>query len=73
MRAAALGTKEEWSGYDASVRQYEAEAIEQGYSSDLESLRKLARHTVSTSWIKIDEQGGLWLSPRMGDPGRRLD
>jgi hypothetical protein len=66
VRATALGTREEWSGYGANVRQYEAEAIAQGYSSDLESLRKLARHTVSTSWIKMDERGGLWLSPRDG-------
>jgi len=72
VRAAALGTKEEWSGYDASVRQYEAEAVGQGYSSDLESLRKFARHTVSTSWIKMDERGGLWLSPRDGRFGAKV-
>jgi hypothetical protein len=66
VRAAALGTKEEWSGYEASVRQYEADAVEQGYSSDLESVRKLAQRTVTKSWITMDENGGLWLSPRDG-------
>jgi hypothetical protein len=72
VRAAALGTKEEWSGYDANIRQYEAEAIAQGYSPDLESLRKLARQTVSSSWIRMDEQGGLWLRPQDGSTGAKV-
>ena len=42
MRANSLGTKEEWSGYDTSVRQYEAEAVEQGYAKDVDSLRTSA-------------------------------
>lgn len=66
VRANLLGTREEWSGYDASVRQYETEAIGQGYTRDLESLRKLAPSAVSKSWITMDVQGGLWLSPRDG-------
>lgn len=72
VRATALGTKEEWSGYEASVRQYEADAIEQGYSSDLESLRKLAQRTVSRSWITMDEQGGVLLRPRDGQSGAKV-
>jgi hypothetical protein len=71
-RASALGTKEEWSGYDTTVRQYEAEAVGHGYASDLESLRKLPRRTVATSWIKMDERGGLWLSPRDGRSGAKV-
>ncbi len=39
-RANALGTREEWSGYGFSLHRYEAEAVEQGYASDLDSLRK---------------------------------
>lgn len=66
VRANALGTKEEWSGYDASVRQYEAEAVEQGYTRDRDSFRKLAQRTVSQSWITMDERGGVWLHPRDG-------
>ncbi len=65
-RANALGTKEEWSGYGSSVRQYEAEALEQGLASDRESLHTLAERMVGKSWITMDEQGGLWLSPRDG-------
>jgi hypothetical protein len=66
VRANALGTPEEWSGYDASVRQYEAEAIEQGDVSDSDSLRSFAHQTVSKSWITMDDQGGLWLRARDG-------
>jgi len=66
VRANSLGTKEEWSGYDTSVRQYEAEAIEQDYAKDVDSLRHLARTTISHSWITMDDQGGMWLSPRDG-------
>jgi len=65
-RANSLGTKEEWFGYDASVRQYEAEAVEQGYVSDLESLHNIAQRTVSKSWITMDDKGGMWLTPRDG-------
>ncbi len=65
-RANALGTKEEWSGYDLSVRRYEAEAVEQGYASDLESLRNLTRRTVYHSRITMDENGGMWLNPQQG-------
>ncbi len=35
-------------------------------ASDLESLRRLAQRTVSRSWVTMDKQGGLWLSPRDG-------
>jgi hypothetical protein len=66
VRANSLGTKEEWSGYDTSVRQYEAEAVEQGYAKDVDSLRHLAQAAVSQSWITMDVQGGMWLNPRDG-------
>ncbi len=66
VRANSLGTKEEWAGYDTSVRQYEAEAIEQGYAKDVDSLQHLARSTVSKSWITMDDQGGMWLRARDG-------
>ncbi len=72
VRAAALGTKEEWSGYKASVRQYESDAIQQGYSSNLENLHNFAQHTVSKSWITMDSQGGLWLRPRDGQSGKKV-
>ncbi len=62
VRAEALGTKEEWSGYGASIRQYEAEAVEQGYSSDVDSLRKLTQRMVSKGYVTVDDQSGLWLS-----------
>jgi hypothetical protein len=65
-RASSLGTAEEWSSYDASLRQYEAEAFKQGYASDLDGLRSLARRTISKSWITADDQGGLWLTARDG-------
>lgn len=65
-RANSLGTTEEWSGYCASVRQYEADAIEQGYANNLASLRAVAPRLVSESWITIDDRGGLWLRPRIG-------
>ena len=65
-RTTALGTSEEWSGYTASVRQYQAEALEQGYASDLDDLRNYTESTVAKSWITMDDQGGLWLSPRDG-------
>jgi hypothetical protein len=65
-RANSLGTNEEWSGYDANVRQYETEAVERGYAKDLDSLRRLAQRTLSKSWITIDIKGGLWLSARSG-------
>jgi hypothetical protein len=65
-RANSLGTAEEWSGYGASVRQYEAEAIEQGYASNLQSLRTIGPRLVSQSWITIDDRGGVWLRPRVG-------
>jgi hypothetical protein len=67
-----LGTREEWSGYETNIRQYEAEAIAQGYWDDLAGLRKLAPHMVSTSWIKMDERGGVWLSPRDGRSGAKV-
>lgn len=72
VRAAALGTKEEWSGYEASVTQYEADAIKQGYCGDLESLRRVAQRTVSGSWVTMDKQGGLLLSPRDGRSGAKV-
>ena len=62
VRADALGTKEEWTGYRTNARQYGAEAVEQGYSSDANNLRKFTQRTVSRSAITIDEHGGLWLS-----------
>jgi hypothetical protein len=62
VRANALGTKEEWSGYRANARQYEAEAVEQGYLSDVDDLRKFTQRSVSRGAITIDEQGGLWLN-----------
>jgi hypothetical protein len=65
-RANSLGTREEWSGYDSGVRQYEAEAVEQGYVRDVESLRSLPRRLTEQSWITMDDQGGLWLSARDG-------
>lgn len=65
-RANSLGTPEEWSSYDASLRQYEAEAIEHGDASDREELRSLARRTIAKSWMTVDEQGGLWLFARDG-------
>lgn len=71
-RASAVGTKEEWSGYDTSVRQHEAEAVAQGYSSDLESLRNLAQRIASKSWITMDARGGLWLNPRDGRSGAKV-
>jgi hypothetical protein len=66
VRANSLGTKEEWSGYGTSVRQYEAEAVEQGYAKDVDSLRHLAQVAVSQSWITMDVEGGMWLNPRDG-------
>jgi hypothetical protein len=71
-RTNALGTNEEWSGYKASVRQYEAEALERGYASDLDSLRNFTQATVSKSWITMDDQGSLWLSPRDGQSRRKV-
>jgi hypothetical protein len=71
-RANALGTKEEWSGYDLNVRRYEAEAVEQGYASDLDSLRSLTRRTVYHSRITMDEKGGLWLNPQGGQSQLRV-
>jgi hypothetical protein len=65
-RANALGTAEEWSGYDTSLRQYEAEVLEQGYASDLADLRSQSRRMISKSWITIDDRGGLWLTARDG-------
>jgi hypothetical protein len=64
VRANSLGTEEEWSSYHASIRQYEAEALEQGYASDLDSLRKFSRQALSKSWVTMDANGGLWLNPR---------
>jgi hypothetical protein len=72
VRADALGTREEWAGYRTNARQYVAEAVEQGYSSDLDSLRKFTQRTVSTSTITIDEQGGLWLSPQDKKTGSKV-
>jgi hypothetical protein len=72
VRADALGTREEWTGYRTNARQYVAEAVEQGYSSDLDSLRKFTQRTVSTSTITIDEQGGLWLSPQDKKTGSKV-
>jgi len=65
-RANALGTSEEWTGYASNVRQYESEALEQGYAKDLDNLRNLAQGLVSRSWMTMDDQGGLWLSARDG-------
>lgn len=65
-RAESLGTAEEWSGYVSSLRQYEDEALERGYVSDLGSFRNLAQRTVSQSWISMDKDGALWLRPRDG-------
>jgi len=62
VRVNALGTKEEWSGYGTSVRQYEAEAVELGYASDVNSLRKLTHQMISRSAVVADEEGGLWMS-----------
>jgi len=66
VRNNALGTSEEWSGYNTNVQQYEAEAVEQGYASNLNNLRNVTRQMISTSWITMDDKGGLWLSPRDG-------
>jgi hypothetical protein len=68
----ALGTKEEWSSYNSNVRQYETEAVARGYSSGLDSLRKLAKRTVSKSRITMDDQGGLWLIPRDGQSSTKI-
>jgi hypothetical protein len=65
-RAGSLGTAEEWSGYNSSIRQYGNEAVQQGFASDQASLQNLMQHLVATSWITMDEHGGLWLSPRDG-------
>jgi hypothetical protein len=66
VRGNSLGTAEEWSGYDASVRQYEAEALEQGYAGDVAGLRKFSQEMISKSWVTMDANGGLWLTPRNG-------
>ena len=66
-RANLLGTKEEWSGYAASIHQYEAEALDQGYADDLASLRNVSQRTVAKSWLTMDEGGSLWLNPRDGN------
>jgi len=66
VRSNALGTREEWSGYNASVRQYEDEALQQGYADNLDDLRNATRRAIATSWITMDAQGGVWLSPRDG-------
>ncbi len=71
LQAKALGAEEEWSGYETSVRQYEADVIKQGYSSDLESLRRLPQRMVSGSWITMDARGGLLLTPRDGRTGAK--
>jgi hypothetical protein len=71
-RANALGTSEEWSGYITSVRQYQAEVLERGYASDLDSLKNFTRSAVSKSWITMDDQGGLWLSARDGQSHPRV-
>jgi hypothetical protein len=65
-RTNALGTGEEWAGYVQTVRQYENEAIDQGYISDFESLRKVTRKTIGQRWITMDDSGGLWLNSRDG-------
>ena len=54
MRANSLGTKEEWSGYDTSVRQYEAEAIEQGYAKDVDEC---AAPRASHGFPELDHHG----------------
>ena len=71
-RANALGTREEWSGYGLSLHRYEAEAVEQGYASDLDSLRSLTRRTVYNSRITMDAKGGLWLNPQGGQSQPRV-
>jgi hypothetical protein len=65
-RSNALGTAEEWAGYTHTVRQYEAEAITQGYARDLESLRSATPKILAQRWITMDARGGLWLSSRDG-------
>jgi hypothetical protein len=72
VRAARLGTTEEWSEYDSSLRRYEDEAVEQGYASSLDSLRKTAQEAIASSWITMDASGGLWLSPRNGQTRPRI-
>jgi hypothetical protein len=69
-RTNALGTKEEWDGYVQTVHQYENEAIDQGYISDPESLRKVTRKTIGQRWITVDNSGGLWLNSRDGSSPR---
>ncbi len=63
-RANSTGTSEEWASYDTAVRQYEAEAVELGYAGDLVKLRNIAPQIVSSSWITMDCDGGLWLNAR---------
>ncbi|PSH04146.1 MAG: hypothetical protein CXZ00_08855 [Acidobacteria bacterium] len=66
-RLDALGAQEDWFGYEASVRRYEAEAVERGYISSLDNFRNLASHVASKSWITLDEKGGMWLNARNGE------
>ncbi len=66
VRADSLGTAEEWSGYESSVRQYKAEALKQGLASSPDSFRDTTQQAISRSWITMDANGGLWLSPRDG-------
>jgi len=65
-RSNALGTSEEWAGYESNVRQYEAEAVEQGYFGDSPNVKKAEQKMISQRWITLDENGGLWLSSRDG-------
>lgn len=65
-RATALGTKEEWSGYESTLRQYEDEALKRGYLGDLGSVRAASKQAVAKSWITMDKDGALWLRPRDG-------
>ncbi|HVJ04780.1 MAG TPA: hypothetical protein VM578_03850 [Candidatus Saccharimonadales bacterium] len=65
-RTSSLGTSEEWASYETAVQQYKAEAVELGYASNLATLRNITLQMVSTSWITMDRNGGLWLNARDG-------
>jgi hypothetical protein len=65
-RAAAMGTPETWAGYAADLQQYEAEAVEGGYLQDATAFRNIASPLLRTTWITLQDGGGLWLTPRNG-------
>lgn len=62
----ALGSVETWDGYAAELRQYEAEAVQQGLVSEPGALQNPEAALLPRSWITVQEGGGMWLVARDG-------